>query len=82
MFCSFAFMYFAASAVKVLELTTTVSVYIDAPAILTVRRFLALNKIVLHFWIHKQHPDAGQSIRTCFSPRNMWATWPAKLPRN
>src|SRR6266446_2365646 len=35
---------------------------------------------VLHFTIRKQAPpDTGQSIRTCFFPRNMWATWPAKL---
>jgi hypothetical protein len=38
---------------------------------------------VLHFFIH---PDnllrLGLPIRTCFFPKNMWAIWPAKLPRN
>ena len=38
---------------------------------------------VLHSIIRRQAPsDTGHSIRTCFFPRNMWATWPAKLPRN
>jgi len=38
---------------------------------------------VLHFLIHTENLlQAGLPIRTCFFPKNMWATWPAKSPRN
>ena len=46
-------------------------------------RGLSFVYAVLHSMFRKQLPaDTGHSIRSCFFPRNMWATWPAKLPRN
>ena len=38
---------------------------------------------VLHFLIQTENRcSAGLPIRTCFFPKNMWAIWPAKSPRN